>query len=116
MQTTKLSLSCSNDKQCILPNGVDTLPFEHYSLQEVAMFREVSGDTEWGNDVLREKRKTEEDIHPTRTNNTELPIFSPPDPGFFQNPISDDEVFDLINLVELSDTELDPQTTEPDMF
>ena len=81
------------------------------------MFREVSGDIQWGNDVLKEKKKEEEeDIHSNRANITELPIFSLPDPGFFQNTITDHEIFDLINLLELSDTELDLPSTEPNIF
>ena len=88
----------------------------HYSLQEDAMFREASGDIECGNDVLREKKKEEDDIHPNQANDDELPIFSALDPGFFQNPIIDDEIFHAINLVELSDTEFDPPSTETTIF
>ena len=58
----------------------------------------------------------EEDIHPNQGNNTELPIFSPPDPGFFQNTITNDKIFDLFNLVEMSDTEFDPLSTELNIF
>ena len=43
-------------------------------------------------------------------------MFSPPDPGFFLNLITDDKIFDVINLVELSDTESDPLSAEPNIF
>ena len=56
------------------------------------------------------------DYHRNQANNTELPIFSPPDPGLFRNPISDNEIFDVINLLELSDTEFDPPSTKPKIF
>ena len=47
------------------------------------MFREVSGDFEWENDVLTKEKKKEEDFHPKQPNGTEPPIFSPLDPGLF---------------------------------
>ena len=43
------------------------MPFGKYFLREDAMFREVTGEIEWGNDVPREKKKNEEeDIHPNQ--------------------------------------------------
>ena len=49
------------------------------------MFREVSGDIEWGTDVLREEKKAEEkDIHTNQATDTELPIFSTPVPDSFK--------------------------------
>ena len=111
-RTTETSLTYF-DERYILTNGVDTLPLGHYSLREDAMFREVSEDVEWGNDVLREKKK---DIHPTQANTTKLPIFSLPDPRFFHNPITEDEIFDVINIVELSDADFDPPSTDPNIF
>ena len=56
--------------------------------------------------------KNDEDIRPNQASKTELPIFSPLDLGFFQNPIIDDETFDVIILVEWSDTGFDPPITE----
>ena len=81
LQTSKISLSCFDDKRYILPNGVDTLPYGHWTLHEDVMFREVSGDIEWGNEVLQEK-KNEEGVQPNQTS-ISTPLFSPPDPGFF---------------------------------
>ena len=117
LQTKKMSLSCFDDKQYVLLNGVGALPFGHYSLREDAMFRDVCGDIEWGNDVLREKRqKDDEDLHPNEANDSELPIFSPPHRELLQNPITVDNFFDLIDLLESSDTEFDPPSTEPNLF
>ena len=41
LQSSKISLSCFDDKRYILPNGVDTLPYGLWILHE------VSGDIEW---------------------------------------------------------------------
>ena len=68
-------------------------------------------------DVLREKRKKDdEDLQPNETNDSELPIFSPPHRELLQNPITVDNFFDLIDLLESSDTEFDPPSTEPNLF
>ena len=45
------------------------------------MFREVSGDIEWGNEVLKEKRK-EESVQPNQTSILK-PLFSPPPATLF---------------------------------
>ena len=85
IQTTQVSLSCSDGKQYNLVNGVGTIPFGHYSLREDARLRQVSGDIEWGDNVRREKKKKEEDnMHPIQSSGTELTIFPPPDPRFFK--------------------------------
>ena len=76
LQTSKISLSWFDDKRYILPNGVDTLPYGHWTLQEDVIFREVTGDTEWGNEVLLEKKK-EESVEPNQTS-ISTPLFSPP--------------------------------------
>ena len=114
LQTSKISLSCFDDKRYILPNGVDTLPYGHWTLHEDVMFREVSGDIEWGNEVLQEK-KNEEGVQPNQTS-ISTPLFSPPDPGLFQNPITDDEIPDVINLEELTDIEVDLPSVERNLF
>ena len=44
LQTTKISLSCFDDKRYIMPNGVDTLPFGHYSLRDDVVFGEIGAD------------------------------------------------------------------------
>ena len=62
------------------------------------------------------KKKEEEDNHPNQANDTELPIFSPPHPGLFQNSITDGKNFDVINLAELSDREFDAPISEPNIF
>ena len=79
LPTSKISLSCFDDKRCILPNGVDTLLYGHWTLHEDVMFREVSGDIEWGNEVLQEKKERNQ---PNQTS-ISTPLFLPPDPGFF---------------------------------
>ena len=95
---------------------MDTFLSGHYSPQEDAIFREINENIEWGNDVLSEKKKEEEDIDPNQAKDTELPTFSPPDPGPNQSPFTDDENFDVTNLVEMSDTEIDPPSTKPNIF
>ena len=65
---------------------------------------------------MGQKKEEGENIHPNRPNITERQVLSKPDPGLFQNPFADDEIFDVINLVELPDTELDPSSTETKFF
>ena len=74
LQATKIRLSCFHDKSYPLLSSVDTFLFGHYSLRD-AIFRDVSGHIQCGNDVLMEKSKKEEDSNPTQANNTKLAIF-----------------------------------------
>ena len=118
LQTSQISLSCFDDKRYILPNGVDTLPYGHWTLHEDVIIREVSGDIEWGNEVLQEK-KNEEGVQPNQTS-ISTPVFAPPppppDPGCFQNRITDDEIPDVINLEELTDIEIHLPSIERNLF
>ena len=72
------------------------------------MFREVSGYIEWGSEVLQDKEE-EGGVQHNQTSNSTL-IFLPPsplpDPGFFQNPTTDDEIVGVINLKEVTDIEI----------
>ena len=109
-------LSCSVVKRYILPNGIDTLRFGHYTLREDAMFREIIGDIEMGNDVLRAKKQKKESSHPKQANITKLLKFSSLDLGFFQNPITDDKIVDVINGAEMSKNDFHNPCTEPNKF
>ena len=114
LQTSKISLSCFDVKRYILPNGVDTSPYGHWTLHEDVMFREVNGDFEGGNEVLQEKKKWE-GVQPNQTS-ISTPLFPPPDPVFFPNPITDDEIHDVINLEEMTDIEIDLPSLERNLF
>ena len=90
--------------------------FGHYSLRKDRVSREVFGNFERENYGLQEKEKKEEEvIHPIQANITEIPMFFS-DPGFFQNPSTDDDILVVINIAELSSTEFDPPSTEPNNF
>ena len=67
-----------------------------------------------GNEVLQEK-KNEEGVQPNQTI-ISTPLFSPPDRDFFQNPITDDEIHDVINLEELTDIEIHLPSVERNLF
>ena len=92
LQTTKISLSCFDDKRYIMPNGVDTLPFGHYSLRDDVIFREIGADCDWGDE--------EEDFiqSPIQSNSNQPALFSPPDPGLNQDAIEESELPDVIDL------------------
>ena len=110
LQTTKISLSCFDDKRYIMPNGVDTLPFGHYSLRDDVIFREIGADCDWGDE--------EEDFiqSPIQSNSNQPALFSPPDPGLNQDAIEESELPDVIDLTELSDFEEDLPNTQPNVF
>ena len=71
-----------DERRYIVPNGVDILPFRHCLLRENVLMREISGDFEWQNDVLKEKKV--EYVRPYQANNNQLPILSPPVPDPFK--------------------------------
>ena len=48
ISTNKVSLSAFDDKRYILENGIDTLPFGHYLVRDIATFREVLQEPDWG--------------------------------------------------------------------
>ena len=114
LQTSNIWLSCFDDKRYILPNGVDTLPYGHRALHEDEMFREVSEDIEWGNEALQEKGMRRV-FNLTKQVSQHL-SFYPPTLVFFQNPITDDEIHDVINLEELTDIEIDLPSVERNLF
>ena len=66
--------------------------------------------------MREENKKQGKYTHPNQTNNTELPVFSTPDPGLFPNPITGDNKFYVINPVELSHAEFDSSSTERNTF
>ena len=110
LQTTKISLSCLDDKRYIMPNGVDTLPFGHYSLRDDVIFREIGADCDLGNEG--------EDFiqSPIKSNSNQPASFSPPDHGLNHNAIEESEIPDVIDLTELSDFEEDLPNTQPNVF
>ena len=110
LQTTKISLSCFDDKRYIMPYGVDTLPFGHYSLRDDVIFREYGADCDW-------KNEEEDDFiqSPIQSNSNQPALFSPPDPGLDQDAIKGSELPDVIDLTVLSDFE-DFPNTQPNAF
>ena len=93
-----------------MPNGVDTLPFGHYSLRDDVIFREIGADCDWGNE--------EEDFNqsPIQSNSSQPALFSPPDPGLNQDAKEESELPDVIDLTELSNFEEDLPNTQPNVF
>ncbi len=81
----KVSLSAYDNKRFIMSNGVDTLPFGHYSLREQLYERKIAADPNW------EERTEMQDNSPflipsgTPTDGAGSPlslIWVTPDPGF----------------------------------
>ena len=115
LQTTKISLSCFDDKRYIMPNGVDTLPFGHYSLRDDVVLREISADDHWGEEEQEEEDMFQQNQSPTQATDERVSIFSPPDPGFNQT-IQENEIEDIIDLTHLSDNEDDTSSTRSNIF
>ena len=53
---------------------------------------------------------------PSPTKRYRTTIFLPPNTGLLQNPTTGDKIFQVINLVEMSDTEFEQPSTEPNIF
>ena len=100
-----------------MPNGVDTLPFGHYSLRDDVVLREINADDHWGEE---EEGEEEEDMFqqnqsPTQAADERRSIFSPPGPGFNQT-IQENEIEDIIDLTHLSDNEEDTNSIQSNIF
>ena len=54
MRSNQILLRCFDDKRYIISNGVDTLPYLHFSLTEDAVVREISPDVVWGEEEVEE--------------------------------------------------------------
>ena len=52
ISSSKISLSAFDDKRYILENGIETLPFGHYSVRDRVAFREILADPDWGEEIV----------------------------------------------------------------
>ena len=48
----KIALSAFDDKRFIQENGIQTLPFGHYLIRDIAAFREILQDPDWGEEEM----------------------------------------------------------------
>ena len=62
-----------------------------------------------------QRNKKEEGVQSNQTS-ISTPLFLPPDPVFLQNPITIDEIHDVINLQELTAFEIDLPSVERNLF
>ncbi|MEO1764424.1 MAG: hypothetical protein AAFR83_21250 [Cyanobacteria bacterium J06629_18] len=96
LKTTKISLSCFDDKRFIQFDGINTLPYGHYAIREDAVTREVLEDSDWGFESNAHEEEEPEDL-PRSPN----PIdFEPPDPGFNQDFLPDSELDNYLSSSE----------------
>ena len=52
ISSNKVSLSAYDDKRFIQDDGIKTLPFGHYLVRDIAAFREVLADPDWGEEEI----------------------------------------------------------------
>ena len=50
IQNQKVSLSAFDDKRFILEDGITCLPFGHFEIRDIAVYREIAVDDVWGYD------------------------------------------------------------------
>ena len=119
ISSSKIFLSAFDDKRYIQDNGIETLPFGHYLIRDIAAFREILADPDWGEEEIatspdwdtllneygpsnfdnRSNRTLPEPSTPTyraRQNDTLSQLlndsWSPPDPGFNQEEYTESEL------------------------
>ena len=107
----KVSLSCFDDKPFILSDGVNTIPYGHYTIREDVYHRQIAADQYWGYDEFLEE---DDDNQTPPENNSTLPPqlgWTPydgiPDPGMFQSDLEDDQLSDIVDFDKLSDNSSD---------
>ena len=127
ISSSKISLSAFDDKRYILENGIETLPFGHFLMRDIAAFREILADPDWGEEIVaspdwetlvREYGPSQFDNRSNRTlprpntpprprdghNDTLSEIlndsWTPPDPGFHQEEYNESDLDDdwLVDL------------------
>ena len=126
IRTEKVSLSCFDDKRYIMDDGITTLPLCHYSIRDLAVFREILEDDSWGEEVSQPSptwsefqvqgwvpnnppRSPSDALIPQEgrvnldTTYDLLYNCTPPDPGFYQRHYSEDELNQ--NLADFDQTE-----------
>ena len=93
--SNKVSLRAYDDKRFILPDGIHTLPFGHYSLEEETAVNQILDSPEWGDEHMDVPPKSPfaEFIETGFASN----FFTPPDPGFNQSSYNESEldIFDF---------------------
>lgn len=125
VQAQKLSLSAFDDKRFILDDGIRTLPYGHYSIENEPFFQMILSDDEWGETEEASNQSHGANPHINDAEQRALPQpFSEegvPDPGFNQ-PVTTDSDYDdeIADLDEETDYEesytpneyLDTEATE----
>lgn len=102
VETNKIALTAFDDKRFIQDNGVDTLPFGHYSLQDRCFERMIAADPNWGYDDEDVARNYDLNF----LHSEESLSFSPPDPGMHQPQYNDSDLEGgLVDFDNLSETE-----------
>ena len=135
--SSKISLPAFDDKRYILENAIEILPFDHYLVKDIAAFREILADPDWGEEIVaspvwetlvREYGPSQFDTKLNRTlpppniphrgrdghNDTLSQIlnasWTPPDPGFDQEECFESDLDDDW-LVDLA-TDMREDTTD----
>lgn len=103
VQAQKLSLSAYDDKRYILEDGITTLPYGHFSIQDDPFYQMILSDSEWGEPEESTQTNatpmpTEHEGQPRTTTYSEEGV---PDPGFHQPQTTDSDYDDEIADFEL---------------
>ena len=117
--SNKISLSAFDDKRFIQEDGIQTLPFGHYLIRDIAAFRKIFANPKWGEEDASEcpewdtsirehqpvrldvcsKRKSSEsrglrrnEVHDEKLAQLLNDAWSPPDPGFHQDEYTESDL------------------------
>ena len=99
--TNKIALSAYDDKRYIMENGIDTLPFGHFSLREQVFQNMIADDEDWG--IVNEDMFDESSGYADFIEGALASGWESPDMGFNQREYDSEELEDVVDFDRLSE-------------